>query len=618
MEFNQFTYKNVSRNAKAYFAYFLSICISSALFFSFSMFLFHPNKGQLKSYINIAIFITEIIAYLFLSFFVFYSISVFLKSRYKEFGILYITGISKKQLHKMLFLENIIINSAATLSGIILGLIFSKIYLRLIEKFFNLNSLNFYFPVKAIIITLTSFILLGVLVSLFTSFIIRENEVLKLLKATKAPKPEPKSFSLLALLGLVILLVGYYMSLTARKENLEKIMLPVVAMVVFATYLLFSQFSVFFIKLLKKNRQLYLKNTNLLWISNLFYKLKDNSRMFFLVAITSTVAFTSIGTCFAFWKNTLGNIEKRHPYAFVYSTFGKTDMVAEETGFLEDILKKENYNYKKVVFQSATYTSKDNEIFTLISESTYRGLADLLNIKPLSLNENEAIQIPFEDGKIIRGSIKIENSLLSVTQKADSRLTYVINNDVYVVNNSLFDRVADKDTSTTIYIYQVNNWAESYEVYDRFAEKYGENSFSLLLSKSHIYESEKRGYGTLLFLTIFIGVIFFVASGSFIYNRFYMDEEADKRKYMQLNKIGLTYKEIKKIVTFEIGTLFLIPFIVAVIHSSFALTALKNLFEMEVTSAAFLVMGSFLLVQILYFLFIRGKYLSEMREQLTD
>lgn len=51
MDFNAFAYKNVSRNIKAYFAYFLSTCISSALFFSFTMFLFHPNKGQFKSYI---------------------------------------------------------------------------------------------------------------------------------------------------------------------------------------------------------------------------------------------------------------------------------------------------------------------------------------------------------------------------------------------------------------------------------------------------------------------------------------------------------------------------------------------------------------------------------------
>jgi len=140
----------------------------------------------------------------------------------------------------------------------------------------------------------------------------------------------------------------------------------------------------------------------------------------------------------------------------------------------------------------------------------------------------------------------------------------------------------------------------------------------LLLSKSHIYETEKRAYGTIMFLSIFIGVLFFVTSGSFIYNKFYMDEEVDKQKYMQLNKIGLTYNEVKKIVTLEIGVLFLLPYVVAVIHSSLALTVLKNLFNMDVTGAAFIVMGSFLLVQILFFLFIRERFLLEIRDKLVN
>lgn len=617
MEFNQFAYKNVTRNAKGYFAYFLSICISSSLFFSFSMFLFHPNKGQLKGYVNTAIFVTEIIAYLFLFFFVFYSISVFLKSRYKEFGTLYILGISKKQLLNMIFLENVIINASATFSGVIIGLVFSKIYLLLIEKFFRLAALSFYFPVKAIIITLASFILLGVLVSFFTSYIIKEDEVLKLLKATKAPKSEPKSSSILALLGFILLLVGYYMSLTANKSNIDKIMLPVAAMVIFATYLLFAQFSVFFIKLLKSNRKFYLKYTNVLWISNLFYKIKDNSRMFFLIAITSAVAFTSIGTCFAFWKNTLGNIEKRYSYDFLYDNFGKPEKIFEHTKFLEEILKEENYDYKKVILQSGRYASKEDDMFTLIKESTYRKLADQLNLEPLTFSENEAIEIPFEGGNK-RSTIEVNNKSLNITKEADPSITAIIYDDVYVIKDSLFEKAIDKENISTHYTYQVEDWSESYKVYDKYAQKYGDDDYGLLISKSHVYETEKSAYGILLFLAIFIGVIFFVASGSFIYNKFYMDEEADKRKYKQLNKIGLTYTEIKKVVTLEIGALFLLPFIVAVIHSSFALTALKNIFKMEVTSAAFLVMGSFLLIQIAYFLFIRARYLSEMKDQLVD
>ena len=55
----------------------------------------------------------------------------------------------------------------------------------------------------------------------------------------------------------------------------------------------------------------------------------------------------------------------------------------------------------------------------------------------------------------------------------------------------------------------------------------------------------------------------------------------------------MTYKEIRKTVTVEISTLFLLPYVVAVIHSSFVLLALKNSLDVDVAGSSFLVMGSF-------------------------
>ncbi|PBH64800.1 hypothetical protein BGV14_19215 [Clostridioides difficile] len=97
-----------------------------------------------------------------------------------------------------------------------------------------------------------------------------------------------------------------------------------------------------------------------------------------------------------------------------------------------------------------------------------------------------------------------------------------------------------------------------------------------------------------------------------------MDCQVDKKKYEQLNKLGMTYNEIKKASTIEIGIVFLFPYVVAVIHSIFALTALKNSFDIEVASSAVLVMGSLFLVQIVYFLIVRNNYLKEIRLNLVN
>ncbi|HDR4571880.1 hypothetical protein [Bacillus cytotoxicus] len=89
----QFAFKNVTRNSRAYFAYF----VSSA--FSFAVYLFHPKlkNSELNQALNILIATSEVVI-LFLSFFfLLYSIGTFLKVRKKQFGILTVLGTSQKQ-----------------------------------------------------------------------------------------------------------------------------------------------------------------------------------------------------------------------------------------------------------------------------------------------------------------------------------------------------------------------------------------------------------------------------------------------------------------------------------------------------------------------------------------
>lgn len=81
-----------------------------------------------------------------------------------------------------------------------------------------------------------------------------------------------------------------------------------VVFVVIGTYFLFSQLSVYVIRVLKKKDTVFFNKTNLLTISELAYRMKDNATMFFMLAIVSAVAFTGIGTCLAMGNKGLTEI----------------------------------------------------------------------------------------------------------------------------------------------------------------------------------------------------------------------------------------------------------------------------------------------------------------------
>ncbi len=85
MTFWQFAFKNVTRNSRAYFAYFVSSSFSIAVFFSFAVYLFHPklqNFSMISEISGLMIF-SEVIIVLFSFFFLLYSIGSFLKSSEK-------------------------------------------------------------------------------------------------------------------------------------------------------------------------------------------------------------------------------------------------------------------------------------------------------------------------------------------------------------------------------------------------------------------------------------------------------------------------------------------------------------------------------------------------------
>src|SRR5690625_3966899 len=186
MTFRQFAFNNVFRNKRLYAAYFLSSLFTVMVFFTFAIFAFHPTLtgGDMRTDVLQGLAVAGGIIYVFSPataggiiyvfsfFFVLYSMSAFLQSRKKEFGVLLMHGMSNRQIRWMVFLENMVIGFFATVLGILLGLVFSKGILLIAENILVINEeLNFYFPLMAIVVTFVSFIVLFFFISVFVTFI---------------------------------------------------------------------------------------------------------------------------------------------------------------------------------------------------------------------------------------------------------------------------------------------------------------------------------------------------------------------------------------------------------------------------------------------------------------
>ncbi|MFM9280530.1 ABC transporter permease [Paenibacillus jiagnxiensis] len=627
MTFRQFAFNNVARNKRLYAAYFLSSLFTVMVFFTFSIFAYHPMLGpeNVHSSAGNALSVSKWIIYVFSFFFVLYSMSAFLQSRKREFGLLMLQGMSIGQLRRMVFLENMMIGSAATAGGIGLGLVFAKAVLLLGENVLYIEDrLAFYFPLKAIEMTVLSFLILFVLISFFISAVLRSGKLVTLIKGSKISKGEPKASVVLSLIVVLLLAVSYTLSLLAKGAMVVVLLFPVVIMVCVATYLLFTQLSVYVIRLLKGRESIFWRKTNMLLLSDLAYRMKDNARTFFLVSIISTVAFCSIGSLYGFRTVLLEPLTKSNPYLISLNSTASNPEEDRQVQMIDQELSKANVKAVPMEASLTYYQVKGDKRPTLIiSQSEYNRLADGLQMEPIQLKKGEAAAVGYwVPGAVMSDQQPDSDYKLAsgVTLHADRQVPSTIlpeNKASLVLTDEAYRQLGQPDEIRQLHVWiGAEGQPGAVEAGEKLTELLPYSDEYRFIAKDYQLRASIQGYAPLLFIGLFVGVVFFVSAGSFLYFRLYSDLDGDKEKFRSISKLGLSEKELTRVLTRQISLLFFAPIVVALIHGAVALTALSNMFSYSLFRESAAVLGVFFLIQVIYFVIVRFFYIKQVKAAL--
>jgi putative ABC transport system permease protein len=662
MTFFHFAILNVKRNPKVYGPYFFSSFFAVSMFFVYALLIFHPDlsgqidsvNGRMSELATIGFQISQVVIVIFSSFAVFYAVSTFLKMRKYEFGILFIQGLSRKQMIRLIFTENVVTGFAAMISGIFFGFAFSKVILLVCSNLLALDrSLAFYLPWKPIAITFLVFGVLFVLISLLTTLTVRTSHVRTLIDAKHVPKKEPRAHAALAVFAALLIATGYGIVLKIS-SGLSFSFLPLfygVILVVIGTYFFFSQLLVFLLHMLKKREKSYFHRTNLLSLSELIFRMSDNVRTLFIVAIIFATAMTAVGTSTAVGSSELAT-EVSSPYAFTYISGRAVD--ASLVDGADDELRAAGINdYRKAY--GRIYTSHIIDVSRstgeLIRNSDYNQLLALQDKKAVHLKKNETVLVPYtavaekhlKSMKLPKTmTMRINGAMHSIkvtSVAALNRFPALIgvstdnpNAYVTIVPDKVIDQLdkKEKQKNYSIMNYVVlhtSQWRETIRAsrkieknYDRFlhSKKYTKHGYYLNFDSLALsWQRTKQENGLLLLLTVLCGIVFYTFAAGFLYLRLYSDQKRDISQYQMLNKIGLKQSELKKIVTSQLAFLFFIPLIVAMVHSGVAFIALHNLIHFSLSSSVIAVIGSFLVLQIGYFFIVRHHHLRLLKQSMS-
>ncbi|HDX9642198.1 TPA: ABC transporter permease [Bacillus mobilis] len=655
MTFWQFAFRNVSRNSKAYFAYFVSSAFSIMVFFSFTVYAYHPRLQHVQNFqerdplMNLAS-TAQFVIVMFSFFFLLYSIGTFLNVRKQQFGILTILGISQRQLKRLLFIENMIIGILSIFIGIQGGLVFSNFFLLVTSKLTSAKGLYLYWPTEAIIVTTVTFIILFLIVSTFTPMFIRTRKTVHLIKGNKKMTAEKRPSILISLFALLCLGLCYYIAGYPRgyvtTENVQNgsvffIMLSILPLVIVGTYLFFSQTFLLFIYILKKRRKFYLKQINMLWISDLVARTRSNINVLFIVSMLSALAFTIIIGLFAANNSTKASILGEYPFPFTYTSEGENALEQKHIHTIETELTNSNFDYKKYKFTVLKDTALKEDI-VLMKMSDYNAIAKQLNRPVVTLDSTQVYIISRyapELLNLVSNPFAKQNTITLGSNKKEFHIKGFINKGIepsfalphlIVMQDNALENMIPHIETITIYNYFVENWEnaivptknmlrvisdDAREFYEKHTEEKAHVPFYIHTATDQLIQNKENAVAQ-FFIWTFLGVIFFIGAASVLYFRMYNDLTSEKQKYITITKLGLTETEMFRSATIRLGILFFVPYIVAGVHTLFAVKFLQSMFSFSLLKELLIVLTLFGIIEIIFFFLIRSLYINKLSQHI--
>lgn len=567
----------------------------------------------MQQILSLGIYVITVFAVIFL----FYTNSFLIKRRKREFGLFNILGMEKKHLSIVIALESMIVFLVSMVLGIGIGILLDKAFYLLIAKMLNASiALGFYISYQSIVNSIILFLIIFVLMYLFSLIQINLSNPIELLHGDQHGEKEPKTKWLLAIIGLICLGTGYYMSVSIQDPvTAFAFFMVAVILVVIGTYMLFTAGSIVLLKLLRKNKRYYYKTNHFISVSNMIYRMKQNAVGLGNICILSTMVLVMLSTTISLWVGMNDIIETRFPRDITVSINSVDSNQALYT--IDDM------NY---AIEQAGIQTEDELVYRTLSVSAFNqgntytfgnenmSLQDISNVVVLyfitldDYNRTEGTNVSlapdevlvFPSGKqfdhktidIASNTFKVKGILDSI--KADSNYSANLQNSMFVVVDSMdtlfmiddLQKQAYGDNASYIHTsYDFNlNKSEGMsvkEATDALIANYpGDTTYMMVDTQEGNYEDLLSLYASFLFIGIFLSFLFIMATVLIMYYKQITEGYEDKKRFEIMQKVGLDKREVKKTINSQVLTVFFLPLVVAAIHIVFAFPMIEKMLRL--------------------------------------
>ncbi|MGG2018317.1 ABC transporter permease [Bacillus sp. S10(2024)] len=635
MKFYQLTFQNVRGNWHNYKIFFLSSCFSIFAFFMYTSIILHPQlkvSGLYKG-LQWGLIVCDVIVIAFSILFILYSSSIFIQCRKKEFGLFILMGATKVNLVWMMIMEQMAVGLLASFFGIGIGILFLKLFFMIFSLLLNMSTeLSFVLSSKAIVITFMTYGAIFLLLAIFSALRIWKMEVIHLLKEMQEGKKETRSKKWLCWLGFICISIGYGLTTKVTMMNIALYFIPVSILTIVGTYFVCTHGLVQVLQVIKNRKSVMYRYPYVFVINQLLHTVKDNRRFFFILSMLTTIVVTATGSVYLFFSNMRELFRYEQPHAFSYVEKGIDSKEVMEKETVEKLLRKHGVNdfrYVTFVGLPATFQlDSGNESYaTVIGEDEYNREAKGQSKQQIHPKEGTVTFIYYSKYDLLPKDPKkyINFKVLGETYRFTYNGAYVgnaFNSDTsqrsgrfFVMNNRDFQKLSRQVPNREKYVYngyEVRDWDNTERLGEELQSHILKGKESVTRNNMYIYKMTKDGGNLVLFVGSFISVLFFLASCSTVYFKWFHNIEYDRMQYRSLLKIGMTKQEIDKVSRWQLGILFFFPVLLGSVHSAVALHTCQKAFSMKSSGGVLEVIAIYLIACALYFFFAQKEYMKQI------
>ena len=598
---------NLVRNRRFEFPYLLTGLITVAMFYNMTFLTFHeelknmPGGATIPTIMNLGTMVVGLFAVIFLL----YTNTFLMKRRHKEIGLYNILGMSKRHIAVVMLWETVYTCLITVVGGLLLGILLSKLMLLLLYKilFFSV-SFGFMVSWKSVGITAVLFVAIYLVALLLNLLHVHLSKPVELLKGGSVGEKEPKTKVLLAILGVVTLGAGYYIAITTESP-LEALMLFFLAviLVIIGTYCLFTAGSIAFLKAMKKRKNYYYQAKHFIGISGMLYRMKQNAVGLANICILSTMVLVMISTCVCLYIGTGDALNAMYPHDIIYSQSWQDsgnrskeevrvqiqealDKAGMEPTHVQEVDQLTTVNSMPEeatlggVDPNAGVMDLSNTVTTLVvTAEGYRQMtANTLNLAPgeaaiyTTESQGEWEQISFLG---LSFSIKTwlpEAPAITVEGYSERYIFLVVADDaameaVYqqqmldgggLASNIYWEYSLDFDGVSKEEMLQLYQTLRSSVLSDT-----GDNTLSCRDAQEVDFYSL---YGSFLFLGLFLGALFLMATVLIIYYKQISEGYEDKERFAIMEKVGMSQQQVRTAIRSQVRMVFFLPLLGAIIH----------------------------------------------------